>query len=392
MTNSVIHTLNIQNSLVKIAFSVGLCLISFKANALIYYIDNAGNDLSAGTSEGTAWATIAKINSSTFAAGDQILFKAGGTWVERLNFPSSGSAGNHIIIGKYGAGLKPIISGFTTITGFTNAGNIWTATAASCPKTLNTVLIDGVLRAKGRYPNTTYLATSSTGTTTQVNTSLTGTPDYTGYGIVVRSDRWILDRSKISAQSTVTLTLSTPLTYTSKNGYFLQNHTGVLDIINEWSFDSTTNELSVYATSSPTVQASIIDTLVYISNKSYLTFDGIKFTGSNLSGIELFTTTNITIQNCTFDNNGQNAITETYAASGSVQYTYILNDTITNCLSGGIYTDPDISDSIVNCYIKNIGIYAGMGKSGNGTYIGIYNHGLAGSIAEAHIEGNRIDS
>lgn len=58
----------------KLAFAVlflGLFFsFSGKASAATYYVDcNAANDNGAGTSEGTAWKTIAKVNSTL--TGDQ---------------------------------------------------------------------------------------------------------------------------------------------------------------------------------------------------------------------------------------------------------------------------------------------------------------------------------
>jgi len=77
----------------------------------IYYVDTAAaDDNGAGTSEATAWKTIAKVNASSFSAGDSILFKRGCTWREQLTVPSSGESGNPITFGAYGSGEKPVIS------------------------------------------------------------------------------------------------------------------------------------------------------------------------------------------------------------------------------------------------------------------------------------------
>jgi len=74
-----------------------------------YYVDNsAGADANAGTSEGAAWATIVKVNASSFSAGDTIKFKKGQTWRETLTPPSSGSAGSPITFNSYGTGANPI--------------------------------------------------------------------------------------------------------------------------------------------------------------------------------------------------------------------------------------------------------------------------------------------
>ena len=72
------------------------------------------------------WKTINKVNSSNFQPGDSILFKRGGIWKEYLDFPSSGNASNLIIIGSYGDGELPIITGINVYEGWNNSSN-WTS-------------------------------------------------------------------------------------------------------------------------------------------------------------------------------------------------------------------------------------------------------------------------
>lgn len=94
----------------------------------VYYVDaTTGNDGDAGTSEALAWQTLGKVSTEfangTFGAGDQILLKRGETWTvtggaSALEIKgSSGSFGNHIYIGPYGTGARPVIthSGLTEI-------------------------------------------------------------------------------------------------------------------------------------------------------------------------------------------------------------------------------------------------------------------------------------
>jgi hypothetical protein len=86
-----------------------------------YYIDSdALDDNGAGTTQATAWKTIAKVNASAFNPGDSILFKRGCTWREQLIVPSSGSDGHPITFGAYGSGANPIINGSTIETGWTS--------------------------------------------------------------------------------------------------------------------------------------------------------------------------------------------------------------------------------------------------------------------------------
>ena len=77
-----------------------------------YYIDNSnGDDNNTGYTPETAWKTLDNINTTTFVAGDQILFKAGDTWTGAIKPKGSGTAELPISIGRYGEGEKPIING-----------------------------------------------------------------------------------------------------------------------------------------------------------------------------------------------------------------------------------------------------------------------------------------
>jgi hypothetical protein len=60
-------------------------LSAAQLHAATYYVDPVdGNDYYNGTSQSTAWRTLTRVNSKTFAAGDRLLFKAGGVWFGQL--------------------------------------------------------------------------------------------------------------------------------------------------------------------------------------------------------------------------------------------------------------------------------------------------------------------
>ncbi|MCX6208311.1 MAG: hypothetical protein NTZ59_02115, partial [Bacteroidetes bacterium] len=65
-----------------------------------YFIDATnGNDLNDGKSESTAWKSIAKVNATTFVAGDSILFKCGEVWTGTTLAPKgSGSSSKRIVV------------------------------------------------------------------------------------------------------------------------------------------------------------------------------------------------------------------------------------------------------------------------------------------------------
>jgi hypothetical protein len=95
--------------------SVATWLFAFAltAQATDYYVSNSGNDGNNGTSTGTAWKTLAKVNATTFVAGDTISLERGGVWREKLSPTSQtdGTAGNPVIFQAYGSGAKPKILG-----------------------------------------------------------------------------------------------------------------------------------------------------------------------------------------------------------------------------------------------------------------------------------------
>lgn len=76
-----------------------------------YYVDaKAGNDGNSGASDHAPWRTLAKVNATTFAPGDRILFKSGDVWNGQLWPKGSGTADHPIIIDKYKGEKKPIIN------------------------------------------------------------------------------------------------------------------------------------------------------------------------------------------------------------------------------------------------------------------------------------------
>lgn len=83
---------------------------------MIYYISPSGNDKNSGTSPTSAWRSLSKVNSMTFAPGDQILLEGGSTFTGQLYFDANdgGSASNPITIGSYGESPATINAGKKT--------------------------------------------------------------------------------------------------------------------------------------------------------------------------------------------------------------------------------------------------------------------------------------
>ncbi len=105
-TPRAIHINKLLAGLVLLLMSSSAC------QATTYHLSPDGDDAATGTTSESAWKTIAKVNKQTLQPGDQILFQRGGTWInERLLITASGTKDKPIIIGAYGKGQAPVLSG-----------------------------------------------------------------------------------------------------------------------------------------------------------------------------------------------------------------------------------------------------------------------------------------
>jgi hypothetical protein len=129
-------------------------LLAPQAWAATYYVDATnGSDSRTGLSEITAWKSIAKVNSSRFQPGDQILFKRGKVWREQLTIPSSGASGRPITFGAYGVGNSPTINGSDVVSGWSVYRGT-TFKASGLTFQANQVFMDSTRLTKGPSPDT----------------------------------------------------------------------------------------------------------------------------------------------------------------------------------------------------------------------------------------------
>src|SRR5258708_9020772 len=75
-----------------------------------YYVDCSAATNGTGT-QASPCNNLATVNGTTFASGDQILFKRGTTCTGQLAPQGSGSSGSPITASAYGTGARPIIDG-----------------------------------------------------------------------------------------------------------------------------------------------------------------------------------------------------------------------------------------------------------------------------------------
>lgn len=106
-----------MKSLIKIVYAAAMVLtavlitassVSRPQDYTVYYVDSVdGNDKNSGTSSGSAWKSLEKVNSMAFKPGDSILFKANCSWSGVLEPKGSGNESKQITISMYGYNSFP---------------------------------------------------------------------------------------------------------------------------------------------------------------------------------------------------------------------------------------------------------------------------------------------
>jgi uncharacterized repeat protein (TIGR02543 family) len=383
-------------------FIVFLLTIASETAATNYYVSAAGNNAGNGLTPATAWQTISKVNAAfaTMAAGDSILFRRGDTFYGAIIVNKSGASSRPIVISAYGTGNKPVISGFVRASAWVSVGNgIYQCQLSGAKSSLNMVTLNNVPQALGRYPNAEdpnggYLKYESfSGAVSITDNELTSATNWTGAEVVVRKKLWVLDRCKITSHtgSTLTFTNTNSSTYEGTNnyGYFFQNDPRTLDQFGEWYYNHSTRNLQMYfgsaIPSSYAVQASVIDTLLIITSKSYVNINNLAFDGANGDAIFSSSSSFINIQNCDFTNAGESAID-----MQNVSNLLVENCSTNHVLSNAIMLmNVRASNAVIRgCAVKNTGVLPGMGLSNGNSYKGIY----ANVQNNLLVEYNRVDT
>ncbi|HWC57826.1 MAG TPA: Ig-like domain-containing protein [Candidatus Paceibacterota bacterium] len=363
-------------------FFASFFAFALTSHAATYYVSSsAGSDSNSGTSSSSPWQTLAKINATTLKAGDSVLFARGDTFYGSLTVSQSGSSGSPITYGAYGTGANPVISGFTTLSGWASVGNgVYQAACTSCGSTVNMVLLNGSEVAMGRWPNANAsnggyrTITSVSGSTSFTDSSLSSASsnDWTGAEVVIRQNHWTLDRAKITSQSanTINFTPSTSYTPVVGFGYFIQNDPRTLDAAGEWYYNPSTKMLEMYFGSSgpgsSVVQVSSVDTLLSIVSHSYITVNNLSLQGSNLNSILVGGSSNVTVNAVNINFSGMNAVwggTNYGTASSFLIENSTINNTNNNAITfNSNFQNPTVTSNL----IENTGLFAGMGDPGNG--------------------------
>ncbi|HEY1870914.1 MAG TPA: hypothetical protein VGG71_07645, partial [Chitinophagaceae bacterium] len=324
------------------------------ANATNYYFSYSSGDDSRSSTQArnpsTPWRSITKLNSifASLLPGDSVLFKRGDTFYGEIIIGRSGSSSARIVLGSYGSGNRPIMTGFQTVSSWTSYGSgIYESVFSPGQSTLNMVTRNNAFQPMGRWPkanasNSGYLMYQShSGTSSITSNAIAAARNYVGGEVVIRATHYNIDRGKITGQGSATIAY-TMIAGGNVNqpmdgfGFFFQNHVNTLTALGEWCYDPSTKKIRMYfGSSSPSsysIMASAATNNVTISSKAYITFANLSFTGANAKAFNIVSSNNILINNCDIAFVGINGI----SANSSCSSINVSNSTFSNINNNGI--------------------------------------------------------
>ena len=321
-------------------------LISCQLFSQNWYVDNTGT--------GDTLATLAEVNALTLGTADTVFLKRGCNWHERLLIAESGGAGIPIVFTSYGSGNKPIITGFSTLTVWTDYGDGDIYYSLVDCRTASILLIDGGDIAMGIEPDATWLNYEDYSTNTYIiDDELTNSPNWTGADIIIVKSPWTIERSPITNHTNTRVNYTTFSTWRplfDDFGYRFTDDFKTLDNFGEWYYDGDTLFM-YFGVEDPgdyDIEISTIDTLARADTRSYITFDSLAFEGAGNYAFYSEHCNYITFRNCTFRNMGRWAIRGRINANNVIEY-----DTFNTIYANAINLDLYGSNNTVRYNIIN---------------------------------------
>ena len=362
-----------------------------------YFSSTTGDDsrsFEQAQNPATPWKSVNKFNAifSSLKPGDAVYFKRGETFYGGLRISKSGTAGADIRIAAYGSGAKPVISGLTPVSDWKSIGGgvYESASPVSSLSTANMVVKGDKVQQMGRYPNINadnggYRIFESYSGKTSITDNDGGLANWKGAEVVVRSIQHLLDRATILSNTSTTINHdgTSRVPQSAGYGYFIQNHPNTLDQAGEWYYNPDTKKLRMYsgATAPGTVGISSEEYGAEMVGRDYITFEGLSFEGANAYGFKVYDSHFITINNCDILFAGQDGINGLSSSNTTITNSLIewSNDSGIKMVWAGQTAKSDAT--IRGNVVRNTGMFAGMGKSGEVKYMGIVVYG-SGNVVE----------
>lgn len=402
------------------------------ANDTLYFDPTVVGSTQEGTQENPIiFGTILE-NAIEAADPGTVFMLADTTYYGSLSISgASGASGNPIKITtwhKYTTTRKFKLSGYKTVTGFTQVGNNWRLTDTDLPNSYrssagddypNYILLRNFLRINGknyavsRYPNTGYLtaenwSTASPPTYLYDNTALND--NYDGSLMDFIHEEWGITRTKLNASGNYlyfesgysSVDLSQFYRYNAGAGrypkYVLSNLEYLNDANGDFAYNPETHQLSVYWTgsslNSQKVEYPTFNYLLRLNNCSYVTVDSIEFYGGSVAQVYIDGGDHINVTNNRFVNcPGWAGIIASYCTAPTVSGN-VMTDGIGSGINIRNCSDPVANDNV----ILRMGVIDVMNPDqldgpGNGIYLrsNTGDHEMIGNIVDSSCYGGIVD-
>ena len=344
-----------------------------------YYVSNNGSDNNPGT-KSLPFQTINKAI-TTVQSNQSIGLERGSIFQDTISFYSK----NNISIGAYGIGTNPVVNLLKTITGWTNAGNIWHVQDSHFPPEITTVFFGSTRGILARYPKINYK--SATGGTVYSlianDTSARADNYWNGCELVTAPFTWYIKVIRCTTYSNKTFnfwandtnsyhnfdgTIYAGLTpghgyygaFGATNGtlYFIQNHKNCITTANEWAYDSIAKTIYIYSSGSPSnISVSYYKHGIKLVNCNNIAFNNINFAGASDNTIDAYNCSQISFNNLTISNSGRHGF-----LLDSCQNIVIKNDSIIDSNNRAIYLRTSHNALIMNNYIDRCDSIIGWGR------------------------------
>jgi len=290
------------------------------------YVSNSGDDITGNGTQSLPYATLGKV--SSVLLNSTIVYLAKGSTF--INDKLILSDKNNITIDAYGTGDDPVLTGLKSVTGWSDEGDdIWSKQDDDLPTEVTNLFISGVRALLGR----TVAKTATDGSTsTLVDSALSDADGYWDNAeLVISYYDWSRGISRVSDYTSKTFTFpiyyqdeESGQTYAVSAGktYWIQNHLNCLDAQDEWAYNNSSKTLYIYSTVEPSdITVTYGEDCIEVDNSKYITIQNININGSQQCGINIDSSSYITIDNIDF----------TYSGIYSILGTECKDITISNC-------------------------------------------------------------
>jgi len=333
----------------------------------------------------TPWKTLVRASQHAFKPGDALLLKKGETFSGGLTLQNlAGTPSKPILIGSYGTGANPILTGEDSISGWISQGsNNWMAAFSQPVKDL---YINGSEATLSSYPANGFLTIDSVYSPMQFSVKGAIPIGIVGATANVQTVTWCIDARKIAALNSRTISVASKPNYPFSKGQslFINNTRAALNNENQWMYDSSSQQVWLHSSSTPTKITAMVQTSgIYVNKSKFMIIRDLTIKRFAQQGIYVSgNSSNIQIKNTSIHQIGTSGIQIDNGDSIVVAYSSIQDCFIRGIISGAPNTQ------IHHCTIKRIGlqtnVMSGVGQDGG--------DGIQSNGRNSQIYNNRLDS